>query len=1124
MGTGSRERVKTHSSFESKILAAFVAAMLVVAGLTAATWKVAHDAADAARWITHTYTILDNLARIRSDTLQIEFSTQSFRLTGQAEHLIEREETVALRESRLARVHELTADNPIQQTRWQQLRAVLDQRLAISRRVVELRSTEGPQAATRYASTVPLAETRQRTYRLLREMEADEERLLDERDTNYQQARATLVGAGVGVAALLSALLTTTYLLLRRQLRATEAGRQALAASEENLAITLHSIGDAVLVTDRAGRITRMNPVAERLTGWPQAQALGRAIGDVFRIIHEETRAPAEIPVQSVLATGEVQGLALHTTLIARDGQECPIADSAAPIHDAAGRVTGVVLVFRDVSAERDAQRLIHRQNEQLEQNVLERSAQLRESQAHLRGIISGVPALIAYLDTGLRYVYANRHYCERFAPQGLDITGRTVREIVGEERYAIASAALARALQGESQRFDWQPSPGVWLQSNYVPRHDDHGEVIGCYVLGTNITERKRHEGEIEALNREREQRIRELEHVSRALRTLSAGNRTMLRAHDEPELLDNMCRTIVNAGGYSVAVVWYRSDDAGQSLWPAAEYGYPGGMASLRLLKTSWGNTAHGRGAVGTAIRSGQAVLVRDIRNDPNYAPWHAMLSRQASGLACPLHAGGVVVGALAIYHTEPDAFDTDEINLLSALADDLAFGLATLRDRAEQQQTRQTIHHLTHHDPLTGLANETQFTEQLSAAVEEGLRGGAHFAMLQANIERLGEINDALGFSHGDQLLRDFAQRLSQAAPPGAIVARLRGDEFALLLPDGTTETAQGLARRVHEVLAPPFAIADLALDVMARIGIVLYPEHGLTPHDLFRHMDMAVRHARKQGSSLAVYDPQLHPAPTQRLTFAGELRRAIENGELLLYLQPKVEMASGRVCGAEGLVRWMHPQRGMIPPGEFIDLAERTGLIRPLTAWVLETAFHLNQHWSQRGRTLPIAVNLSARDLRDESLPELIRRLQSTWGTGKDLLELEITESTAMEDPEFALRVLHELRAMGIPLHIDDFGTGYSSLSYLQKLPVDCIKIDQSFVRNLPSSKDSLLIVRSTIDLAHDLGRKVVAEGVETRQHWEQLAALGCDIAQGYYIARPMPSEAFQGWLRDHQPLS
>jgi EAL domain-containing protein (putative c-di-GMP-specific phosphodiesterase class I) len=254
----------------------------------------------------------------------------------------------------------------------------------------------------------------------------------------------------------------------------------------------------------------------------------------------------------------------------------------------------------------------------------------------------------------------------------------------------------------------------------------------------------------------------------------------------------------------------------------------------------------------------------------------------------------------------------------------------------------------------------------------------------------------------------------------------------------------------------------------------------------------------------------------------LTIAGELRRAIEGGDLLLYLQPKVEFATGRVCGAEGLVRWKHAERGLIPPIEFISLAEHTGLIKPLTEWVIETAMRLIQGWERQGCALPIAVNLSARNLREDDLLERIRLLQSTWGIAPGLLELEITESAVMEDAEFALRVLHSLREEGIALHIDDFGTGYSSLSYLQKLPVEYIKIDQSFVRDMCTSKDSALIVRSTIDLVHDLGRKTVAEGVETQGDWDQLAAFGCDIAQGYFIAKPMPAEEFLAWVAQFRP--
>ena len=340
-----------------------------------------------------------------------------------------------------------------------------------------------------------------------------------------------------------------------------------------------------------------------------------------------------------------------------------------------------------------------------------------------------------------------------------------------------------------------------------------------------------------------------------------------------------------------------------------------------------------------------------------------------------------------------------------------------------------------------------------------------------------------------------------------------ARLRGDEFAVLLPDGDAEAAAALARRLDKVLARPFPIADIALPVSARTGIALFPEHGSTTHDLYRHMDIAVNQAKKRGLGHYIFDPAQNPARTRSLTVAGELRRAIENDELRLYLQPKLEIVGARLAGAEGLVRWQHPSDGLIPPSRFIGLAEHTGLIKPLTEWVIDAATQLAQRWNAEGFKLPIAVNLSARNLRDETLLERIRHLQ---GVTAPLLEMEITEGSLMDDAEFALGVLHGLRSAGILLYIDDYGTGYSSLSYLEKLPVDYIKIDQSFVRGLPHRKDSTTIVRSTIDLVHDLGRKVVAEGVETQAQWNQLAEMGCDYAQGYFIARPMPAAEFRSW--------
>ncbi|MFZ3220717.1 MAG: PAS domain-containing protein, partial [Rhodoferax sp.] len=766
------------SSFETKIRVAFAAAVLVVAGLTVATWKLANDATEAAGWVAHSHEVLRILTRASGDTLQIELSTQNFRISGDTARLTERDAAITAREETLRRLQQLIRDNPLQQERWEQLRAVVDERLAIARKTEQLRKTQGFEAASAYIAGAPLQETRERLHRLLHAMEDDELQLLQVRNAEQLHARQTLLAAGALVALLLVGLLSATYALIRRQLRETEASRQALVASERSLSTTLHSIGDGVLATDTLGRITRMNPVAERLTGWTLDQARGNPIEEVFCIINEHTRAPAVVPVAMALATGEVQELANHTTLVARDGHEYPIADSAAPIRDDAGRLKGVVLVFRDVTAERQTKTTIREQNAQLEQRVRERTLQLLESEDHLRSVINYVPALIAYVDADQRYVYVNHPYQTCFAPGQTDITGRTVQEILGDERYALASPLIARALQGVPRSYDWQPFPGIWHTVSYVPKRGAQGRVTGYYVLGHDITERKRAEEKIQALNAALEQHVRELEHVSRALKTLSAGNRTMLRATDEQELLDTMCRAIVTTGHYLMASVWYRVDDDYQSLRPMAECNHPGGLDTLRQMNGSWGDNARGQGAVATAIRTDQTRVVRNILTDPAYEPWRPYLPGCACGVACPLHVDGEIIGGIVIYAAEPDSFGPDEVTLLTESADDLAFGISTLRARVEKQKTQETLDRLSRYDALTGLPNEVQFTEALTAAIDASTRHQRPSTALQVNVERLNEINVALGFNQGDQILREFSTRLRHAAPETATVARLRG----------------------------------------------------------------------------------------------------------------------------------------------------------------------------------------------------------------------------------------------------------------------------------------------------------------------------------------------------------
>ena len=1114
--------MQLRTSFEAKILFGFGMAVAMVAGLSAIAWDAASEDVEAAQQVARTQQVLHDLAHTRSATLQIELSTQSYRISGDPAHLAVRDAAVETRARLLQQIELLTAGNATQRARWQELREVISQRLALSRKIESLRKLQGAAVADAFVATAPLQETRARTHRLLDAMEEEERQRLEDRIAQEREKDRLLRVVGGSVAALWLVMLAATYWLIRRQLASTEAHRLQLEDSEARLAITLRCIADGVMTSNLDGQITRMNPAAERITGWTVAEALGQPVDLVLRLLSASSRAPMAGPLPAVLACGEAQDLGHDVLLLDHHGGECPIALSASPKRDLNGLVRGVVLVFRDVTLERQAQLTAEAQNRLLAERVQERTAQLHQSEAHLRSVASNVPALIAYADESQRYVYANEQYRERFAPEREDIVGCTVREILGEARYAIAAPLIDRVLQGEAQTYDWQPFPGVWQVINYVPQRDASDRVVGYYVLGTDITERKRAEERIQILNGELQQRVRELERASRALRTLSAGNRTMLRAETEAYLLNSMCDVVVSTGGYGMAIVWYREDDEFGTLTPVAERGYPGGLAALRMLRVSWREGEFSGGASAKCVRTEAIAVIADMATSPDYAIWRQHLGHQRSALACPLRVGGEVIGALAIYDFEPDVFDADEVTLLTESADDLAFGIGTLRARAEQERTRDVLYRLTHFDALTGLPNEAQFAEALRAAIEQGKQDGTPFAALQINIDRLREVNDALGFSQGDKMLRDFGARLRAVAPRAALVARLRGDEFAILMPGSDRHLAAALAGEIAGVLAEPFLIADIPLDVTSKTGVTLFPDHGATPHDFFRRMDIAVQQARQRGVQQAVFDPVRNADQPGRLNMASELRRAIDGGQLRLYLQPKLDMRSGKVCGAEALVRWSHPERGLIPPMEFIELAEHTGLIKPLTEWMLRATLQQNRAWADdEGRMLPIAVNLSARNLRDAGLPEQISRMLADFGVPAAMLELEITESTVMDDAEFALGVLQGLREKGISLHVDDFGTGYSSLSYLQRLPVDYIKIDQSFVRGMLSSKDSCTIVRSTIDLVHDLGRKIVAEGIETREHWDELARMGCDVAQGYFIARPMPAAEFLAWRQGHE---
>ncbi|MBI3995518.1 MAG: EAL domain-containing protein [Nitrospirae bacterium] len=442
-----------------------------------------------------------------------------------------------------------------------------------------------------------------------------------------------------------------------------------------------------------------------------------------------------------------------------------------------------------------------------------------------------------------------------------------------------------------------------------------------------------------------------------------------------------------------------------------------------------------------------------------------------------------------------------------------------MAIVRDITERKAQAAALEYQALHDLLTDLPNRTLVLDRLKQAVHAASRENKPLALLIMDLDRFKDVNDALGHHHGDLLLKQVGPRVLTALRESDTIARLGGDEFAVLLPATDIDGATVAARKIHEALDRPFVIEGFFLEVGASIGIAVFPEHGEDTDMLMRRADVAMYTAKQSGSGFAVYISEHDRHSPRRLALMGDLRHAVERKELVLHYQPKIDLRARRVVGVEALVRWNHPHHGTIEPDQFISLAEHTGVIKPLTLWVLGEAIRQYLAWREAGITISIAVNLSTRNLQDLQLPEQIDEMLHAHGIRPDWLEMEITESAIMADPARAMEILTRVKTMGIRFSIDDFGAGYSSLSYLRRLPVAAVKVDKSFVIGMDANEDDALIVRSTIDLAHNLGLKVVAEGVESPSVLDRLIAMGCDAAQGHYMSRPLPAADLTRWLAE-----
>ncbi|MES2262428.1 MAG: EAL domain-containing protein [Pseudomonadota bacterium] len=674
-----------------------------------------------------------------------------------------------------------------------------------------------------------------------------------------------------------------------------------------------------------------------------------------------------------------------------------------------------------------------------------------------------------------------------------------------------LAAAQAARHEGERSGRFDYacrvlRPDGSQrWVRTRGFPIRDIHGTLIRIAGVAQDIT-----------AHTEQAQRIARL---SRLYAVLSAINSAIVRIHDRQELFQEACRVAVKDGAFGMAWVSAIVPDTLEGHIVACYGGAPGYIEKTRVSAGA-GRPFSDRPA-SVAVREMRPVVCNDIETVASLAPLRdELLARGHRSLAAlPIILDGKAVAVLALYAADKDFFDEQEMNLLNELAGDLGFALQYI---SKEEQ----LHYLAYYDALTGLANASLFQDRLAQILHGAKADAPMTAVILLNLNRFAQLNDAYGRHAGDTLLKQIAQRLQASLPEPCSLARIGGDTFAIAVPHlAHGADAQAILQRIFAVLDAPFELERHDVRIAPRAGIALAPADGADAEALFKHAEAALKNAKGDSNRYLYYAPQMNQALAARLALEHELQLALDARHFVLHYQPRVDLQSGRIVSAEALIRWQHPVRGLLAPGEFIALAEETGQIAAIGDWVIEAVCEQQAAWQrEQVDIVPVAVNLSAAQFKGEDLVPGVRAAVQRHGIAQHFLEFELTESMVMQDPDQTARKLAALKALGTQLSMDDFGTGYSSLAYLKRFPFDFVKIDRAFVIDVTTNPGDAAITTAIIAMAHSLNLKVVAEGVETEGQLQFLRRLRCDEIQGYYFSRPVPAAQFADLLREDRRLA